>query len=306
MRGTSIAAALNVGAHRTVDSTAVIDAPSPGEPWQDWEITIVVASYAEMLGRELRGERYSKTDFVRTLGQQLPARSVGSIERKLQNISAVLDEIGLDWVDGYKPLSHYQHDLRDAALDVFRPNGRIAEALAEYETSTLVAPQPEPRATIDVQVPVPGARSQRAASTVSLNGSPQSAMRDFRAQRLGRAGEAWVLDLEREGLRRDSRDDLARRVRWISRDEGDAAGYDIASFWADGRDRKIEVKTTNLGARTPFYITRWEIETSRRHAASYSLFRVHGFARDPRIYVLDGSIEELARLEPSVFLGIPI
>ena len=37
-----------------------------------------------------------------------------------------------------------------------------------------------------------------------------------------------------------------------------------------------------------------------------SLYRVHGFARDPRIYVLDGSIEELARLEPKIFLGLPL
>jgi hypothetical protein len=283
----------------------VTDLPSPGDAWRDWEITAIVESYAEMLARELRGERYSKTDFVRMLQRQLPARSTASVERKLQNVSAVLEESGLDWIDGYKPLSHYQRDLRDAVLDTLRPSGRIAEALAEYETSTLVAPQPKPLATIDVLVPVPGARSRRAASTVSLIGSPQSAMRDFRAERLGRAGEAWVLDLEREGLRREGRDDLARQVSWVSRDQGDAAGYDIASFWPDERERLIEVKTTNLGARTPFYITRWEIETSRRHAASYSLFRVHGFARDPRIYVLDGSIEERARLEPKVFLGIP-
>ena len=258
-----------------------------------------------MLARELRGERYSKTDFIHMLQRQLPARSTGAVERKLQNVSAALEESGLDWIDGYKPLSHYQGDLRDAVLDTFRSGGRIAEALAEYETSTLVAPQPKPLATIDVLVPVPGARSRRAASTVSLTGSPHSAMRDFRAARLGRAGEAWVLDLEREGLRREGRDDLASKVSWVSRDQGVGAGYDIASFWPDERERLIEVKTTNLGARTPFYITRWEIETSRRRAASYSLFRVHGFARDPRIYVLDGSIEERARLEPTVFLGIP-
>ena len=58
--------------------------------------------------------------------------------------------------------------------------------------------------------------------------------------------------------------------------------------------------------KTPFYITRWEIEVSRENRGSYSLYRVHGFARDPRIYVLDGSIEELARLEPKIFLGLPL
>lgn len=31
---------------------------------------------------------------------------------RLQNISAVLHELGLPWIDGYKPLSHYPERLR--------------------------------------------------------------------------------------------------------------------------------------------------------------------------------------------------
>ena len=53
-------------------------------------------------------------------------------------------------------------------------------------------------------------------------------------------------------------------------------------------------------------ITRWEVEGSGRRPEAYSLYRVHGFTRDPRIHVLDGSVEDNARLDPSVFLGIPI
>ena len=40
-------------------------------------------------------------------------------------------------------------------------------------------------------------------------------------------------------------DDLARKVRWVSEEDGDGAGYDIASFGPDGRARLIEVETTN-------------------------------------------------------------
>jgi hypothetical protein len=114
-----------------------------------------------------------------------------------------------------------------------------------------------------------------------------------------------VVDLERESLRRGGRADLAERVSWTAREVGDGAGYDISSFHQDGRDHLIEVKTTNLGPLTPFYITRWEVDFSRANAEAYSLYRVHGFARDPRIYVLSGSVEDLARLEPRVFLGVP-
>jgi hypothetical protein len=131
-----------------------------------------------------------------------------------------------------------------------------------------------------------------------------SALRDYRRRKLGAAGEEWVL--EHEQLRRIGRTDLADQVRWVARIDGDGAGYDIRSYRPDGSERFIEVKTTNLGPRTPFYITRWELEVSRRNPTSYSLYRVHGFTRDPRLYVLDGSVEERAHLEPKVFLGIPL
>lgn len=55
-------------------------------------------------------------------------------------------------------------------------------------------------------------------------------------------------------LRTAGRDDLARKVRWVSEEDGDGAGYDIASFAPDGFPRLIEVKTTNGWERTPFHI----------------------------------------------------
>ncbi len=278
-----------------------------GQPWTDFEIEVTVAAYVDMLRSEQRGERYSKAETVRRLQAILPTRTTGSIERKLQNVSAVLDEEGLPWIEGYKPLAHYQHDLQSAVLAVAGPGHQVGESLAAYGDSALVAAQRHQRATDDVLVPPPGGRGPaRGGSTVGLTGGPLAALQDFKKHRLGAAGEEWVLDLERERLSRHGRDDLASSVTWVSREVGDGAGYDIGSFWPDGRERLIEVTTTNLGARTPFYITRWEIEVSRRRSDAYSLYRVHGFARDPRIYVLDGSVEERARLEPRVFLGLPL
>jgi hypothetical protein len=277
-----------------------------GEPWTTFEIEAVVAGYAEMLRMELRGERYSKADAVRGLHAMLPVRSTASIERKLQNISAVLDQSGLDWIDGYKPLAHYQHELKASVLAIAGPGHRLSEALADYGSSPLVAARARRLATDDVVVEPPGRARDRLRTSVGLTGSALSGLRDFQARQLGTAGEEWVVDLERERLGRFGRRDLADRVVWVARDLGDGAGYDVASFREDGRERLIEVKTTNHGPHTPFYITRWEVEVSRRNPDVYSLYRVHGFARDPRIYILDGSVEERAHLEPKVFLGIPI
>jgi hypothetical protein len=277
-----------------------------GKPWTAIEIETTIDAYLRMLLMQVAGERYTKAGFVRDLRMLMPARNARAIEAKFHNISAILIELGLDWIDGYKPFPHYQHALRGSVEQAVARSGQVREALEAYEGSALVAPSTRRRATEDVVAVVPNVDARGGSrSSVTITGSSVSALRDFRAHALGSAGERWVVDLERESLRRAGRDDLAARVEWSARDVGDGLGYDVTSYLPTGSERFIEVKTTNLGPRTPFYITRWEIDVSRERAAQYSIYRVHGFARDPRIYVINGSVEDHVRLEPKVFLGIP-
>ena len=76
-----------------------------------------------------------------------------------------------------------------------------------------------------------------------------------------------------------------------AKDRGDGAGYDVASFEADGSPRLIEVKTTNGGPETPFYVTAKEVRVSVERAADYWLYRVYGFSKEPRIYALRGALD---------------
>lgn len=96
---------------------------------------------------------------------------------------------------------------------------------------------------------------------------------------------------------------LARQVRWAARDDGDGLGYDVLSFDAHGRHRYIEVKTTALGAPTPFYIyiSSAELEFARAHPGSFALHRVYDLLHDPHFYVLDGDITEAADLVPVTY-----
>lgn len=278
-----------------------------GQPWTESEIELTIVAYFEMLEMQLAGHGFTKTEIVRRLQHSIPVRNARAIEAKFQNVSAVLDEAGIGWIDGYIPLAHYQHALKDAVLQTLQRETGVREAIAAYESATLPAPSTRRQATEDVLVPVPHDRSiGRRGTRVLLTGGRMSALHDFRARQLGSAGERWVVDIEREALRRAGREDLAQRVRWIAHDVGDGLGFDVESYRIDGRARAIEVKTTNYGPRTPFFITRWELEFSRTHSDTYSLYRVHGFARDPRIYILDGNVEERARLDAAVFLGMPI
>ncbi len=258
-----------------------------------------------MLAAELSGARINKASRIRDLGLILTSRTAGSIERKMQNISAVLDDLQLEWIDGYKPLSHYQRSLRSVIEAALSRDRRVSETLEEYRNNALPAPMPTQLATTDVLVDAPSVARGNARKEIAITTGPLGALRDFQNRRLGRAGEEWVLGVEREYLTRAKRQDLADQVSWVSNDLGDGAGYDIASFRNDGSPLSIEVKTTNLGRRTPFYVTRWEIEVSKRSPESYALYRVFDFRSDPRLYRLDGSIEQSARLEPTVFLGVP-
>ena len=106
--------------------------------------------------------------------------------------------------------------------------------------------------------------------------------RDERNRALGRAGEERALQHERAVLIQHNRDDLARRVRWVAHEDGDGAGYDIASFEPDGRARLVEVKTTNGWERTPFFISRNELEVANTARAEWRLLRLWDFSRASR------------------------
>ena len=103
---------------------------------------------------------------------------------------------------------------------------------------------------------------------------------------LGRAGEERVLAHERATLLESGRADLADCVKWVSAEEGDGAGYDIASYSPEGRIRLIEVKTTNGWERTPFYITRNELKVSKERRDEWCLCRLWNFARGPKAFQL--------------------
>lgn len=296
------------GSHHQQDASRSVPmavASETGMPWTDGEIDLVVSAYFDLLAAELRGERPTKATRIREIQRLMPARTTGSIEFKMGNVSAVLDQLHQPWIDGYKPYPNYQHRLRDAVIEWRDRDRRVIELLVEYQANSLAATSPVRRSVDELLVDPPSIQRRERRKSIGLTTGPLGAIRDLQNRKLGKAGEEFVLDAERLKLERHGRSDLASRVEWTSEERGDGAGYDIDSFRPDGSPLRIEVKTTNLGIRTPFHITRWEVETSKRESEIWSLYRVFDFRSDPRLYRLDGSVEESARLEPSVFIGAP-
>jgi hypothetical protein len=91
------------------------EASTTGQPWSSEEVRVVVEAYFWMLGEEIAGRPYVKSHLYQRLhDESLPTRSVKAIERKFQNVSAVMESHHLPWVKGLAPLRNVQTDLIDA------------------------------------------------------------------------------------------------------------------------------------------------------------------------------------------------
>jgi 5-methylcytosine-specific restriction protein A len=70
-----------------------------------------------MLKAEVQGREYSKADANRQLREgALSARSKGSVEYRMGNISAVLNRMGRKWISGYKPAANVGTKVRDKIM----------------------------------------------------------------------------------------------------------------------------------------------------------------------------------------------
>lgn len=269
-----------------------------GDAWDWLECEAVVADYFAMMELELRGERYNKTQYRRNLQPKLRSRSESSIEFKHQNISAILIELGYPYISGYKPAFNYQQQLKDVV------QMRLAESRQSLEKQVDTFVEQEPPPINDV---VWSEVLESAPERINL--PPQTEMRDFTPRyfnfaerevinrRLGKRGEEFVLQFEKNRLSLLNREDLAKEVEWTSDERGDGAGYDIRSFNPESeKELFIEVKTSTGGKYQPFYISENEVAFSKEYAQSYSLYRVFNFKRGPKLFMLPGDINQNAQL----------
>lgn len=261
-----------------------------------------------MLEKELRGVPYSKTAHRQALLPRLNGRSETAVERKHQNISAVLIEAGFPYIRGYKPLSQYQGLLAERVLDHIDEDSVLSQLAVSYAEAAVTPRQP--RDLLGLMTSPPDIlESVRAALSENLRRRYARRVDDLaleaRNRILGANGEALVVSYERAVLSSLGLDTLADRVEHVATTRGDGLGYDVLSFSPVGRERFIEVKTTQLGPLTPFYVTAGEMSFSSEHRDDYSLYRVYDFASDPRMFALDGEVNQTCRVTPAQYVAVP-
>jgi hypothetical protein len=266
-----------------------------GTVWADWEVDLIVADYFQMLKRHLSGAPYVKADHNEALQQIIP-RSRKSIEFKHCNISAVLIRLGIKPIPGYAPLANFQNALIDGVERYLAQQGEpIFSAASEVSSkvtevgSLWIGPPPSA---------APGEEKETEALR-RLVRKFDPAERDARNRTLGKQGEELVLEHERARLLANGRKDLERKLEWTSEVRGDGAGYDIRSFELDGKERLIEVKTTNGSALTPFFLSENERAFSEERPDAFRLLRLHDFREKPTAFELMPPLDQWVKLMPA-------
>lgn len=266
-----------------------------GSDWSDGEIDLIVSDYFAMLELELAGKHFNKAAHNRAL-QEVGGRVHGAIEKKHQNISAVLIRLGLPWIRGYKPLPNFQNALIDGIGRHLALKGQLILGVA----AGLAPKLGEPASLWIGPPPTPSPADTKDTEALRrLVRKFDPAERDARNRKLGRQGEELVLEHERIRLLSAGRKDLERKLEWTSDVHGDGAGYDIHSFELDGSERLIEVKTTNGSSLTPFFLSENERAFSEERPDAFRLLRLYSFVEKPSAFELRPPLRSHLTLNPT-------
>jgi hypothetical protein len=122
----------------------------------------------------------------------------------------------------------------------------------------------------------------------------EEAFRRIRESReeIGRAGENWVINHERNYLIDNGKNELAQKVIRVS-ETNISAGYDILSFEIDDSEKYIEVKTTAL-SKVEFFISANELDVAERLNGNYWIYLVSEIYGEPRLVTIQDPVKEIS------------
>ncbi len=235
-------------------------------------------------------------------------RSDGAIERKHQNISAILIELGFPYISGYKPLRNYQRLLYDIVLSRLDNNQPLVDIVRVQVAQPATVPVMDNILAALVDPPAADLSGHhnvgaRVRELPSVQYSVNYLEREAKNNSLGKAGEQFVVRFEKARLIYAGRERLASKVEHVSETQGDGAGFDVLSFDITGHERFIEVKTTAYGALTPFFVTRNEVAVSHCATAGYYLYRAFNFRRQPKLFTKQRPLDRSFNLEPLQYMA---
>src|SRR5690242_13131571 len=257
--------------------------------WTKDEVKLIVEEYFKMLQLELNKHEYNKSAHRSFLLSRLNDRSEGSIEFKHQNISAVLAQMGMPFISGYKPRFNYQQLLEKEVINYLSINRKkLEQRFAKFSEEAV----PD---WLFTPVDFENILSEGPSSFILNERTPLYKLirtnfleREQNNRRLGEGGEKLILEYERWRLIKSRKENLAHKIEWISKELGDGTGYDILTKNKNGTDRFIKVKTTKLAKETPIFLTKNEISFANLMTNNFYLYRVFNFDSHPQFFMKSG------------------
>lgn len=105
-----------------------LDSPDPKSDWTDEELEAAIKAYFLMLSKESAGENYNKSENNRELRTSiLMNRSKGAVEFRMQNISAVLQELCHPFIQGYLPRGNVGTEVSERIKRIIFQNRLLNE-----------------------------------------------------------------------------------------------------------------------------------------------------------------------------------
>lgn len=282
------------------------DTPQPLQKWSEDALHALARDYFAMLQGELRGRQPRDGAGPYTYSHQLTHFAPETIIRGYRHVSWLLMELGLPCLTGHGPLSGYPGALIPAIERYLRNHPELL-ALMQVEVDRPVHGIPEPgdRPFSSILTDPPTADEIPGLHPGRTGRPPVSGVdyleREQQNYSLRMAGEQFVIACETRRLMEAGCDIYADGIEHVSAEEGEACGYAIHSYDLDGSDRFIQVKTTRFRRETPFYVTANEVEFSSTQRKRYWLYRVFDFRERPRLYCMNGPLDEHLSLEPTTY-----
>ena len=145
---------------------------------------------------------------------------------------------------------------------------------------------------IDYNYDLPIYKPEKKTSEIKLKTNKKSNLkreylrRSKESNKIGIAGEEYVIEYEKRKLREKNLSHLENQIIWQAKDYSFFPGYDIKSFNHLGEEIFIEVKSTQGSKQTQFQITDGELKAAERYGDNYYVYCVYNVLKNPKIFAI--------------------
>lgn len=111
---------------RYIKYQVTIEEDEKRAPWSREELKASLVAYVQMLNFEQQGVRYNKSEINENLrSKELQKRTKSSVELRMQNLSAVMENLCLPRVEGYLPARNIGANVTKVILDILDEIGFV-------------------------------------------------------------------------------------------------------------------------------------------------------------------------------------